>query len=167
MGPRARFLRPNPRREIVVSDAPHMTPEAISRLTLFHGIVAWLDTLLLLLVSSLLFRKQWPDKPYFRFLAVVSTLGAVISFASGMALEMHYRIHLRQHLFIKSKTLGWLFERKMHLSFGVLLFATIGLLTLLLTRKDPRFFGSMRASYMFAAIFALAASVISAIVRAS
>ena len=144
-----------------------MTPEALSRLTLVHGIVAWLDTLLLLLVSSQLLRKQWPDKPFFRSLSIVATLGAIASFASGMALEMHYRIHLRQKLFIKSKTLGWLFERKMHLSFGVLLFASIGLLTLLLTRKDPRFFGSMRSSYVLAAIFALAASVISAIVRAS
>src|SRR5690242_5448943 len=109
-----------------------MTPEVIRRLTLAHGIVAWLDTLLLLIVSSQLLRAHWPDKLWFRSLSVAASLGAIASFASGMALEMHYRIHLRQHLFIKSKTLGWLFERKMHLSFGLLLFASIGLLTLLL-----------------------------------
>jgi hypothetical protein len=142
-----------------------MTPEAIRRLTLVHGIVAWLDALLLLVVAILLIRKKGAGNPWFRSLAVMATLAAMGSFASGMALELHYRVHLRQRLFIASKTLGWLFERKMHLSFGVLIFATIGLLTLVLSRKDERFFPSMRIAYLLTAICALTASIISAIVR--
>lgn len=144
-----------------------MTPEALRRLTLVHGIVAWIDAVLLLLVAIQLLRKEWPDKPWFRSLVVTASLGAIASFASGMALELHYRVHLRQRLFIASKSLGWLFERKMHLSFGLVVFASIGLLTLLLTRKDTRFFPAMRSAYLLAALFALAASVISSIVRVS
>lgn len=162
-----------------------MTPEALRRLTLVHGIVAWLDALLLIVVAIQLLRqnesdKPWwniwgfgspstpcPPNPWFRPLAAAASLGAMAAFASGMALELHYRVHLRQRLFIASKTLGWLFERKMHLSFGVLAFASIGLIALLLTRKDPRFFPSMRSAYLLATAFALAASILSLIVRMS
>lgn len=144
-----------------------MTPEAIRHLTLIHGIVAWLDAFLLLIITILLLRKNGSGHSRFPALAVTASLGAIASFASGMALELHYRVHLRQKLFIASKTLGWLFERKMHLSFGMLVFALIGLLGLHLTRKDPRFFQSMRIAYSFTAVFALAASIISSIVRIS
>ena len=141
-----------------------MTPDVVRRFIPFHGIFAWLDALLLLAVAILLLRERWPDKPWFRGLSIAATLGAMASFASGLALEMHYRIHLRQRLFVSSKSLGWLFERKMHLSFGMLLFAAIGLLMLLLVREEPRFFRASRAAFVLATVFALATCVISSIV---
>jgi hypothetical protein len=141
-----------------------MTPDVVRRFIPVHGIVAWLDALLLLAVAILLLRERWLDKPWFRLLSIAATLGAIASFASGLALEMHYRIHMRQRLFVSSKSLGWLFERKMHLSFGVLLFASIGLLTLLLVREEPRFYRASRAAFILAAVFALATCVISSVV---
>lgn len=142
-----------------------MSSDVLRRLTLLHGIIAWLDALLLIALVVLLRCKDWLDKPTSWRLPVASSLGAITTFASGMALEMHYRVHLRQQLFITSKNLGWLFERKMHLSFGVFIFASIGLLTLFLTRKDARFLEALRSAYMLAAFCALTTCAISSIVR--
>ncbi len=142
-----------------------MSPDALRSLTLLHGIVSWLEALLLVTLCALLFRKGGLDKPFSWRLPVSATFGAITSFASGMGLELHYRVHLRQRLFITSKTLGWLFERKLHLSFGLFMFATIGLLALFLARKDPRFFSAMRHAYGLATACALITCVISTIVR--
>jgi hypothetical protein len=141
-----------------------MTPDVVRRLILTHGIVAWLDALFLVAVAILFFREQWRDKPIFRRVALVATVGAIAAFASGLALEMHYRFHVRQRLFVASKSLGWLFERKMHLSLGVLLFAMIGLVTMLLMREDARFVRASRIAYVMAAVFAILACVISSVV---
>ncbi|MBK9262273.1 MAG: hypothetical protein IPM54_21015 [Polyangiaceae bacterium] len=141
-----------------------MTPDVVRRMLVPHAIVAWLGALLLLAIAALLVRGRSQDKPWFRALSISASSCAAVSFVSGLLLETHYRIHLKQRLFLASRSLGWLFERKMHLSFGVFLFASIGLLTLLLTRNDPRFFRSARAAYVFAAFFALSACVISSIV---
>lgn len=141
-----------------------MPPDVLHRLTVVHRIIAWFDTLLLLAVAILLLRDHWRDKRWFFPLSITATLGTIASFASGMALELHYRVHLRQRLFIHSKTLGWLFERKMHLAFGMLTMSLIGLLTLFLTRQDERFFRVLRYAYVFAALFALTISVISSVV---
>lgn len=141
-----------------------MSAELIHRLTIAHGVVAWLETLVLLVLASRLFFKQWPDKPWLPRLAVTATLGAWISFALGLSLELHYRVHLRQHLFIASKNLGWLFERKIHLSFGIMTMAGIGLLTFMLSRKNAAYVRAMRAAYVITAFFALVTSSISTIV---
>lgn len=141
-----------------------MSAELIHRLTIAHGVVAWLDTVLLLVLASRLFFKQWPDKPWLPRLAVTATLGAWISFALGLTLELHYRVHLRQHLFIASKNLGRLFESKIHLSFGIMTMAGIGLLMFVLSRKNPAYARPMRAAYFIAAFFALATSSFSTIV---
>jgi hypothetical protein len=140
-----------------------MTPEVVRRVVVLHGVVAWLGALLLVVVAVLLVRGRAEEK--LRVLATSATLGALLSFASGLLLETHYRIHLRQRLFLASRNLGWLFERKLHLSFGMLLFAIAGLLTLFLTRNDPRFLRSAKVAYVFAALFALAACVISSAIR--
>jgi len=141
-----------------------MMPDAIRRVLIFHGFVAWLGALLLFVVAILLVQGRSQDKPWLRVLTTSATIAAILSFVSGMLLEAHYRIHLKQRLFLSSRVLGWLFERKMHLSFGVLLFASIGLVTLLLSRSDPRFIRSARAAYVFAALFALSACLISSAV---
>jgi hypothetical protein len=141
-----------------------MPLDVLRRLTIAHGIIAWLDTLLLLTVAALSLRAQQSSPPWFRRLAFTSTVGAILAFASGLLLELHYRVHVRQHLFVASKNLGWLFERKMHLSFGVLAFALVGMCALFLTSRDERFSHSVRAAYGASALFALASCVISSLV---
>jgi len=141
-----------------------MSLDVLHRLTLVHGIVAWLDALLLLTVAFMALRAQGWEHPWFRRLAITSTVSAIIAFASGLVLEEHYRFHIRQRLFIASKNLGWLFERKIHFSLGVLAFSLIGLSLLFLVRKDERFFRSLRFAYGTSAILALASCVISSVV---
>ncbi len=143
-----------------------MTSETLRRVVFLHGFSAWLGALLLTIVTVLLLRQKTQDKPWFRVLAVFATIDTIGAFSSGVFLDEHYRVHLRQKMFLASKTLGWLFERKMHLSFGAFVFACIGLLTLVATRKDARFFRPARGAYLAASIFALSACVISSIVRA-
>jgi hypothetical protein len=45
------------------------------------------------------------------------------AFAAGIPLDLPYRGRLRQKVFIDSAALGWLFERKLHLSFGAVALA--------------------------------------------
>lgn len=142
-----------------------MPPDVVRRLIPLHGIVSWVDALLLVAVTIILVRQQRPDKPFFRWLAISASLGAGLSFVSGLGLELHYRMHLRQRLFVASKTLGWFFERTFHLSFGVVAFAMVGLLLLILARHEARFFRPMRAAYLLAAAFALTICVISLVAR--
>jgi uncharacterized membrane protein len=144
-----------------------MTHDVVRRLIIVHGIVAWIDALLLLVVAILMLRKRPTDKPWFLRLSVIATLGAVAAFASGLLLEMHYRLHMRQRLFLSSKTLGWLFERKLHLSFGVLLFAVMAVFTLLLVRENPRALRAARMAFVIAASFAIITCVISSTVGMS
>lgn len=141
-----------------------MPPDVVRRLIPVHAIVSWLDALLLLVVAILLLRKDWPEKPWFRPLTFTALIGTFFSFFSGLGLELHYRVYWRQRLFISSKTLGWLFERKMHLSFGVFAFALVAIITLLLARKDERFYQPFRAASFVTAAFALTICVISSIV---
>lgn len=143
-----------------------MTLDVLRRLTLFHGIVAWVAALLLLTVAIMVLRARGWEHPWFRRLAIMSTVSAIVSFASGLAIEQHYRVHIRQRLFIASKNLGWLFERKIHFSLGVFAFALMGLGLLFLVQKDERFFRSLRLAYGTSAFLALASCVISSIVAA-
>ena len=143
-----------------------MTSETLRRVVFLHGLSAWLGALLLVIVTGLLLRGKTQDKPWFRAVALLATANTIGAFLTGVFLDEHYRIHLRQKMFLASRALGWLFERKMHLSFGAFVFACIGLLTLVATHKDARFFRPARAAYLAASIFALSACVISSIVRA-
>lgn len=141
-----------------------MPLDVFRRLSLFHGIVAWLDALLLLTVAVMSLRSLPLKNQWFPRLAISSTVGAIFAFASGLLLEQHYRIHVKQRLFLASKNLGWLFERKQHFSLGVCAFALIGLCTLFLVRKDERFLRSLRIAYGLSTMLALTSCVISTIV---
>jgi hypothetical protein len=143
-----------------------MTSETLRRVVFLHGLSAWLGALLLVIVTGLLLRGKTQDKPWFRAVALLATANTIGAFLTGVFLDEHYRIHLRQKMFLASRALGWLFERKMHLSFGAFVFACIGLLTLVAMYRDNRFVRASRAAYLAASIFALSACVISSIVRA-
>lgn len=142
-----------------------MTPEALHRVVVLHGTIAWLGGLLVAFVAVLLLRGKTHDRPWFRALAAMATASTASAFITGVLLDEHYRVHLRQKMFLTSKTLGWLFERKMHLSFGAFVFACVGLMLLIASRNKVQFFRSARSAYVAAALFALGACTISSIVR--
>ena len=48
--------------------------------------------------------------------------------AAGVYLYGEYRERLKQGIFIKAPTIGWLFERKEHLAFGAIVLAWAGAL---------------------------------------
>jgi hypothetical protein len=56
---------------------------------------------------------------------------AAVTLTAGMGLAIYdaYRERLRQPIFASSLGMGYLFERKEHLAFGVLVFAWIGAIT--------------------------------------
>ena len=53
-----------------------------------------------------------------------------LAFGSGIMLELPYRTHVRQRLFLASRMFGFLFERKLHFAFGALVFSLCGLAAL-------------------------------------
>ncbi|MDI1431758.1 hypothetical protein [Polyangium sorediatum] len=149
-----------------------MTSELLRRVALVHAVVAWISALALvaLTVALVRLRKDAPPARWIRLASAATTSLVVASFATGAFLDLPYRVHLRQRLFLASRALGWLFERKLHLSFGALVFACVALLALL--AADPARHDALsralcraaRLGYVAAAIFALAACVIGTLV---
>ncbi len=96
--------------------------------------------------------------------------------ASGLGLALHdtYRAKLRQRLFIGTPSLGWLFERKLHVAFAATLLG-VGALATLARLDRARLDGAgaqerrdlargAALAWGASAVLALAASVASAIV---
>jgi hypothetical protein len=89
-----------------------------------HGHIGWLAAIALVHPAILLrnVRRR-------AHLSVGLAVGMVTTvFAIGCAIYPAYRDRLRQGLFQKSPTVGFLFERKEHLAFGALLLAWAGAL---------------------------------------
>ncbi len=87
-----------------------------------HGHLGWLAAAVLVHPAVLL-----RDGKRRAHAAVATAAGLVTLVAAlGAWLYVGYREHLRQRLFIESRTVGLLFERKEHLAFGVLLLAWAG-----------------------------------------
>ncbi|MRG94951.1 hypothetical protein [Polyangium spumosum] len=149
-----------------------MTPDLLRPVALLHGVLAWIAALALLALSTSLVRTREHTRlsRALRLASGLTTSLVAASFATGLLLELPYRAHLRQRLFLASRALGWLFERKLHLSFGALVFVVLALLALLAAgaeddgeasrslRKTSRF------AYGVAALFSLAACVIGTLV---
>jgi hypothetical protein len=148
-----------------------MTTELLRRVAFVHGIVAWLGALSLVLVSFMHFRGK-PTFARLRIASLLATLFAASAFASGALLDLGYRVHLRQRLFLASRALGWLFERKLHFSFGALALSCLALAALFAAgdpAEDPitiRLRSAARAGYVASAVFALVACVASSLVAA-
>jgi hypothetical protein len=105
-----------------------MTLEALRALVRWHAAAAWLATAALVAIGVMHLRGRRP-----RLVAWLGGLGAALTVAaalSGAMLDEGYRARLRQHLFLESASLGWLFERKLHLAFGALVLALAGASTL-------------------------------------
>jgi len=147
-----------------------VTLDVLRRIALVHGVLAWISAVSLLVVSlRLLFFRS---RAFLRASAAFATMFTALAFASGATLDLGFRVHLRQRLFVASRALGWLFERKLHLSFGALLFSLAALAALFATNPtsvlttDKRLSASAKAAYLAAALFALFSCVASSLVAA-
>jgi hypothetical protein len=144
--------------------------EALWTLERAHAVIAWLATAALVMAAWVAVRGRPPRR------GALATGGAALALviaagATGLALHDPYRARLRQRLFLRSMQLGWLFEQKQHLAFAALLFAvaaSASLGALALAEHPPALARDLRRSAALAgtaaALFAVAASVASAIV---
>ena len=87
-----------------------------------HGHLGWLAVAALLHPAILL---RDPRRRA-RLSAVLAAATVVLTAALGAWLYPHYRLLLRQRIFIDSARHGWLFERKEHLAVGAVVFALVG-----------------------------------------
>lgn len=90
-----------------------------------HGHLGWLAAVALVHPAILL---RNPARRA-RLSAILATAAATAAAALGAGIYPAYRRQIKQHLFIESPTLGWLFERKEHLAVAVVAFAWVGCLT--------------------------------------
>ncbi|UQA61998.1 hypothetical protein [Polyangium aurulentum] len=142
-----------------------MTLDVVRKVAIAHGVISWVAALALLAVTLRLFLRRPNARRLFAQAAATTAL-ACLSFASGALLEAPFRTHLRQRLFLASRSLGWLFERKLHLAFGSLLFALCALAALLAASRAERASAPLdpiAASLARAARFAYAASALFAL----
>jgi hypothetical protein len=145
-----------------------VSPAVLHLVAQAHAVVAWIATAALAVALPLLIRARASRVT----LAVSAAAAIAVTFAAGLGvlLDATYRSRIRQKLFVRSPSLGWLFERKEHLAFGAILLAWCALSTLLAAQisRDPRRASDLHAASRLAAItsagLALAASVMAAIV---
>ena len=102
-----------------------MRLEAVTVLRLVehvHGHLGWLAAAVLVHPAVLLRHKTR------RAHAAVGSAAALVTLAAALGawLYVGYREHLKQRLFLESRSLGLLFERKEHLAFGAVLLAWAG-----------------------------------------
>lgn len=147
-----------------------MSVEALRAIERAHAILAWLATLALVL-SALASLRRGPARRGLLGAGALASALLLITGALGALLDEGYRGRLRQRLFLASPTLGWLFERKLHLAFGAILLAISALSALLALRRDdaagPRARSLARAVTLAlgaSALLALFASVASTLV---
>lgn len=107
-----------------------------------HGVIAWVATVALAVGAALLIRGHARA----RWVAVAALTLTALAAALGAPLSWAYRQHMRQRLFIHSADLGWLFERKLHVSavLTALALATLALLAAAPHAADPRLARELR-----------------------
>ena len=135
-----------------------MTLLLLRALERIHGHLGWLSVAALLHPAILLRntkrRARLSVAMAAAFVVATSVLGAVV--------YPEYRARIKQHIFLETPRLGWMFERKEHLAVGAVAFTLIGCLAHLAV---PTFEASLQATVSriahrsFVAAFALAAIV--------
>lgn len=147
-----------------------MSAEAAQRLAAAHGIVAWAATAFLVLLGFVLVRNRLRrTRAHAALLALVAGL-LLATGVTGALLELPYRSMLRQRLFLASRALGLLFERKLHFAFGALVLAAIALSALLaerFTNHEPTRRELARVTtlgFVASSLFALVAAIASSVV---
>ena len=146
-----------------------MTHDTIETLARLHGVTAWASTVALAGVAILFLRSRRAASPMPAWASPIALALTATTSALGVLVHDPYRSELRQKLFLASTKLGWLFERKLHLAFGCALLASLALASTSALRRATE--GSRRdlarsaaLGWIVSALFALAASVISAVV---
>lgn len=145
-----------------------MSPDTLHLLARAHAVAAWLATSALALALPLLLRAHRGRLT----VAISAVAAAAITLCGGLGvlLDATYRSRIRQQLFVRTPSLGWLFERKEHLAFGAIVLAWCTLSTMVAAQlsRDPRrasdLHAAARVAGIAAAALALAASVMAAIV---
>jgi hypothetical protein len=99
-----------------------MTTLLLRVLERVHGHLGWLSVAALL-HPAILLRNP---KRRARLSVVLATLFAVATAVLGVTIYPHYRERLKQHLFIETPRVGWLFERKEHLAVAAVALALAG-----------------------------------------
>lgn len=153
-----------------------MSPDAVRSISSVHALLAWSSVATLAVAAGLLSYRggpSWRRRLEFVF-AIASTALTSVTFALGGLLDMPYRLHLRQKLFLQSRTLGWLFERKEHFAVGAVSLALAGMFALIAVRLRSRRPGpssiaadlgrAATASYVAAALLAASAAIAAAVV---
>jgi hypothetical protein len=87
-----------------------------------HGHLGWLAAIALVHPAILLRRRDRRAHLSVGLAVALATLAATL----GASLYPAYRERLRQPIFAQAPSIGYLFERKEHLAFGVLLLAWTG-----------------------------------------
>jgi hypothetical protein len=90
--------------------------------------------------------------------------------ALGVWLYGPYRSELKQRVFIESRTMGNLFERKEHLAFGVVALAVAGACAYLASREkkgDPRLSRAAHLAFVLSFAMALATAILGTVVAAN
>jgi cytochrome c biogenesis factor len=125
-----------------------------------HGHMGWLAAIALLHPAILLRRRERRAH-----LSVgLATLTVTFACSLGVGIYGGYREKLRQSIFKEAPWVGYLFERKEHLAFGVLMLAWAGTLAYVgaaLAQGDTR--ASLRRAAHWSFLVAAAIAVITAI----
>lgn len=101
--------------------------------SLTHTLAAWCATLALVGWAALRVGPPRPSRTRLPIAAAVATL-VLLAATSGVPLLEAFELHRRQPLFVKSATLGWLFERKLHASLAAPAFALAAVASSVLER---------------------------------
>jgi hypothetical protein len=108
-----------------------VSPEELRRIAAAHGLLAWLGVALTIAAAWLSLRRSPARR---RRIARVAAAGSVALLSASVALGARilapYQGRLKQRIFLQSPQIGWLFERKMHLSFGAVALAWCALFAL-------------------------------------
>jgi hypothetical protein len=102
-----------------------MTPLSVLMLRLLeriHGHIGWLSVAALL-HPAIILRNS---KRRARLAVSLATLFVAATALLGGYIYPSYRERLKQHLFIETPKVGWLFERKEHLAVGAVALALVG-----------------------------------------
>ncbi len=133
-----------------------------------HGHLGWLSAIALV-HPAILLRRPRRRAPLAAWLATSSvTVVALL----GAWLYPMYRSVLKQPLFLRAPSVGWLFERKEHLAIGAVALAWAGLLAHLAAPKapDPTAAGLLSVAahraFVAAALLALATAAMGTVVSA-
>jgi hypothetical protein len=140
----------------------------IDRLVLLehvHGHVGWLAAAALVHPAILL---RDPRRRADLSVALATLLVTVVA-SAGFYLYGDYRERLKQGIFLKAPTIGWLFERKEHLAFGALALAWAGALSYLGARAAteplrPKLRVLSHRAFVGAAVLSIAVAILGTIV---